>query len=340
MLRRVSVELLAGIICILFMLPTIAPAAGPEITDFNPKKGSRGDNIVIRGKNLVFASLSSNKVKFGSKPADVTMMSEVNEKLVVTVPRGAISAPISLANSNGKTTTQDSFEVIPGQGEIASSGTKIGAGDRVIFKTYMAGFTDPATNKSYYAPPEATAWIDRIEGSKAYVVFTTNWTDDRIGTGKTKKDYDKIAPDGLVQVETEYVIDASKLESGPLAYRGWDYGVLVAPYKYHPQDRTLTGEATLGGYAGYRYSWPGVSITVPVLSAGVGVVNVLKDGTTTDTKSAPSFSISGGAIISLTKTGLFQIGILFGADWAGKGNHYRYEGQPWIAVSFGTNITN
>jgi hypothetical protein len=338
MFKKNCIAMGAGILC---MVSSMASAAGPEIIDFSPKKGSSGDNIVIKGKNLIFANLSSNKIKFGSKPADVSMMSQETGSLVVTVPKGAIPAPISLLNSNGAQAfvTQDAFEVIPGSGEIASSGTKLGVGDRVHFKAYMAGFSDTATNKLHYAPPEATAWIDRIDGSKAYVVFTKNWTDANVGTGVEDADYKKIADGGMVKQQREYSVDVASLRSGPLAYRGFDYGVLLAPYKFHPQDRSLTGEATLGGYLGYRYTWPGVAVTIPVLSAGLGVVNVQKDSTTNETKSSPSFSIAGGAIFSFFKNGLFQLGLLGGADWAGKGSIYKYEGQPWFAVSFGINLT-
>jgi hypothetical protein len=117
-----------------------------------------------------------------------------------------------------------------------------------------------------------------------------------------------------------------------------DYGVLVIPYKFHTSDQSLTGEATLGGFAGYQLTWPGVAIST-VISAGVGVVNLTKqeNGTST-TNNAPSFTAAGGFIISLTKSNLFQIGLLCGLDWAGEGKQYKYEGKPWIAFSFGQTL--
>jgi hypothetical protein len=54
---------------------------------------------------------------------------------------------------------------------------------------------------------------------------------------------------------------------------------------------------------------------------------------------AHGIAAAGGFIVNLTKSGLFQIGLLSGFDWAGKGSQYKYEGKPWISVSFGTNFT-
>lgn len=324
---------------LMLVLIYVAPVLSEElsITDFSPKKGAVGDNIIIYGKGFAFHNLSSNKVKFNNKPADVVFAEST--RIVTTVPKGAIPGAISITNNNnGYTYSKNAFEVVVTSDQIASSGTALGKGDRVILDTYLSGIKNPdVPDNEYYASPDSKIWVSEIDSSgKAHIRFKENWSNKEVGTGKKNDEYDAINKGGLVKPGIEYTIETVKLQHAPVSIQGVDYGVLVVPYKFHFTDQTLTGEATLGGYAGYRYSWPGFALTVPLISAGVGVVNVT---TTGETKSSPSFSLATGTIITLTKNGLFQIGLLGGLDWAGKGNNYKYEGRPWVAVSFGTNIT-
>jgi hypothetical protein len=95
----------------------------------------------------------------------------------------------------------------------------------------------------------------------------------------------------------------------------------------------------VGGYLGWKIDKPGIGIS-GVVSAGVGVVPVTtqQNGVST-TNNAASFTAAAGLIFTLTKAGMFQAGVLIGADWAGKESQYKYEGKPWIAISFGTNLT-
>lgn len=337
MLKNANPYHLIGSLMLVLIL--VAPVFSEEfsITDFSPKKGTEGDNIIIYGKGFAFHNLSSNKVKFNNKPADVVFAESA--RLVTTVPKGAIPGAISISNSkNGITYSKNVFEVVVTSDQIASSGTALGKGDRVILDTYLSGIMNSDfPDEKYYASPESKLWVSEIDSSgKAHIRFKENWSNDKVGTGDTNDKYEANNKGGLVKPGIEYTIEAVKLQHAPVSIQGVDYGVLVVPYKFHFSDQTLTGEATLGGYAGYRFSWPGFALTVPLLSAGVGVVN---ETTTGETKSAPSFSLATGTIITLTKTGLFQIGLLGGVDWAGKGNHYKYEGKPWVAVSFGTNIS-
>lgn len=326
---------------ILLLFASRASSQDLEVYDFKPKKGSVGNNIIIYGKGFAFNNVTSNTVKFGEKRAFVSIVSSDGNQLVATVPQGAITDQIKIINHKVETVSQDVFEVIPTSGQIASSGTAPGPGDRKILKTYLPGFrkTYGSDDSEYYAPPDATLWvISRNDDKTVNVRFTTNWTDDSIGSPATCPE--QPCKGKIVRPDVSYTISSSELQRAAAFNRGWDYGLLAVPYKYHPTDQSLTGEATLGGYAGYQYSWPGVAITIPVFSAGVGVVNVTNDtGKETSSRSAASFTVASGFIINLTKSGLFQIGALYGIDWAGKGNHYKYDGKPWIAISFGTNLS-
>ena len=76
-----------------------------------------------------------------------------------------------------------------------------------------------------------------------------------------------------VSLHKAYSINEENLMQYPVMSYGSEYGVLVAPYKFHLSDNSLTGEATVGGIAGYRFQMAGVAVA-PVVSAGVGVVSV------------------------------------------------------------------
>ena len=341
MLRQIISKINLGFLAIVLITGSVSAslAAGPIITDFTPKKGSAGDNIIIRGNGFIFANLSSNKIAFNGKRGDVSILSEKENQLVVTVPKGTISGRISVDNANGSHTSNNAFEVISTTDQIASSGSLIGKSDRLILETYMSGLTRAGSDDEYYASPESILLVTRIDSGIAYVRFKENWTDNKIGTGKTDRIYAHKCKGGLVKTGVEYAVKATELQNTAALNQGVDYGLLVLPYKYHFTDQSLTGEATLGGYAGYKFSWPGIAISFPVVSAGVGVVNTTQQSGVSTSGTAPSFTFAGGLIINLTKTGLFQIGIIAGADWAGKNSQYKYEGQPWVAVSFGTNFT-
>jgi len=322
-----------------------ALAANPIISGFTPKKGSVGDNVIINGADFIFPNLSSNKVKFNDKPATVTILPS-EKQLVVTVPKGAISGPITITNSYGSVTSTNSFEVISSIDQIASSGSAPGAGDRKELDAFISGFTlaDGSNDIVYYAPPKAILWVDTKKDNDGYVTvhFVCGFLSavcSKTSSGYVKPESGPYKDGNIVDLHVEYKIEASKLQNYPAQSRGMDYGLLVVPYKFHLSDQSLTGEATLGGYAGYQLTWPGIAIST-VLSAGVGVVNLTKQENGISTSdNAASFTAAGGFIINLMKSGLFQIGILCGFDWAGKGSQYKHEGKPWIAISFGTNLT-
>jgi hypothetical protein len=336
-------QLLMFALLIVVCSTTTGLAAGPSISGFTPKKGAVGDNVIINGEGFVFINISSNKVRFSGKRA-IVAVAPTATRLVVTIPDEAISGQITIDNTNGSVTSSDTFEVIAANNQIESSGRAPGPGDRKILNTYMSGFkmTDIANSPEYYASPGSILWVDSKVDDKGTVIvhFAENWTNNRVGAETIDTKYKDKCKGGLVIPRVKYTVKATELQNTAAQSQGPDYGLLVVPFKFHPSDHSLTGEATLGGYAGYQYSWPGIAITVPVVSAGIGVVNITQqNGTTSTSSSAPSLSIAYGIIINLVKSGLFQIGVISGFDWAGKGSQYKYEGKPWISVSFGTNFT-
>ncbi len=216
----------------------------------------------------------------------------------------------------------------------STNGYKPGAGDVRTLTVNVPGFISTgATITSYVAPAKSKLRVDTPErDGKVYVHF------DRIGDGKDSNIGDSSAP--YVEAGKEYIVNSYILRTYPSNGWGQDYGLLVVPYKYHFLDQSLTGAATIGGYFGIRYDSPGLGVAL-VMSAGLAVlpVSTQNDDGTLSTTNVSGFTAAGGIIATLSKAGMFQAGLLVGADWAGKDSQYKYEGQPWVALSFGINLT-
>lgn len=84
------------------------PAGDPSINSINPASGPYGTQVSIDG-NYFAAAAGGNKVEFNGKTATVTTAS-VN-KLVVTVPKGAGTGPVTVT-VNGKTVTGPAFTYV------------------------------------------------------------------------------------------------------------------------------------------------------------------------------------------------------------------------------------
>lgn len=229
--------------------------------------------------------------------------------------------------------------------------TTYGIGDMVMTSVDMPVFraADDNSDTRYNAPRYSTFWIDSAtqvgsgtEASPAWVIHfrcVTNRERRLFGCDKrTLHAGASYRKEERVTEATAYVVEQKYLELYAPRTFGFDYGLLVAPYKFHLDDRALTGEATLGGYVGYRLASPGLAVT-PIVSGGVGVVSVADEQEgETDESNRASLSLATGLITTLSRNGSFQVGLLIGWDWTGD-KAYKYEGEPWIAFSFGTQLT-
>ena len=103
---------------------------GPEMTDFEPKKGWHGDTVRIYGRYFS-NKIMRNEVKFGDRDAQLTSWSD--SLLVAVVPRGISSEKVKITVTvTGKTTTIDDYFQKIGM-EIEDFNPKLGApGDTVI----------------------------------------------------------------------------------------------------------------------------------------------------------------------------------------------------------------
>jgi hypothetical protein len=133
-----------------------------------------------------------------------------------------------------------------------------------------------------------------------------------------------------------YTISKTEFTDSHFTARGITYGMLVIPFKYQlAGDKQFVGNASLGGYLGYRFDFMhkflGVTAT-PIAFMGGSSISV-KDANNTDTKNLAGFSAGLGLIGTLQ--GSFQAGVVLGWDWVGQNEGYQYNGKPWIAMQIG-----
>jgi RHS repeat-associated protein len=81
----------------------------PTLTNFSPSSGRAGTLVTITGTNFDPAA-QDNLVQFGGTPAVVT--SATSAQLVVTVPSGASTAPITVATVGGSAVSTANFQIV------------------------------------------------------------------------------------------------------------------------------------------------------------------------------------------------------------------------------------
>ena len=131
------------------------------------------------------------------------------------------------------------------------------------------------------------------------------------------------------------LLDPEMLRKSPPERFGWTYGTLVVPYKYQVQgDRSLSGGATLGGYAGFRGSPFGGPSLVFMGFAGATKVDVptTRNGQAV-TESVAGLSYGVGLLGSIKDA--FKVGFVIGADRVDNKLGYVNNGKTWISFSLG-----
>jgi opacity protein-like surface antigen len=164
------------------------------------------------------------------------------------------------------------------------------------------------------------------EDSKYYVVRF-------LITNEPKGVTDSVLTSELYLVPREYRgVDVTKIVSktvsGPVS------GPLVVPFKFRLNDRSLTGEATIGYYAGWAMS-AGLRNSyrlpiVPFISGGLSQVNVESVTGESEAKSA----ITWAAGLLIQNWGDLSIGVLYGQDRVGD-QSWKHEGDGWASFNVG-----
>ncbi|QUJ69844.1 hypothetical protein KDD30_16860 (plasmid) [Photobacterium sp. GJ3] len=148
--------------------------------------------------------------------------------------------------------------------------------------------------------------------------------------GKT----DEIKP--VIPVSTKVHLKKSETKIHEADQFGWQYGGLIAPYKYYTSNDDLTGAATIAPYFGWRLNFPSLNFSfTPVLFAGPTMINATKsDGSSTNL-----FGLSSGAGVLMTLHQEFNMGFLLGYDVTSDEEEFENNGRPWISISFGLDFS-
>lgn len=115
----------------------------------------------------------------------------------------------------------------------------------------------------------------------------------------------------------------------------FDHGILVVPFKFRTKDQSLSGQSTLGYYAGAKDTWLMGSGTY-FGSVGLSQVDVPVDAKTTETRTG--LTISAGYIFQSTDG--FQVAFVVGSDRLGgaAGKTWDYEKDIWVSIGLGFNL--
>jgi hypothetical protein len=118
---------------------------------------------------------------------------------------------------------------------------------------------------------------------------------------------------------------------------GLSAGPLVVPFKYRTGDDSISGDATIGMYAGITFE-PSCTKSnwcfriTPLLSVGLSQVSVL-DGANTENKTSATWA--AGFLISNWSD--LNIGVVYGEDRIGDSS-WQHEGDGWLSIMIGWQL--
>ena len=220
---------------------TVTPGiAAPIITEVSPLSGPVGTHVTITGANLAFAT-----VAFNGALAAVT--SDSATQIVVPVPVGATSGPISVTTPGGTTTSTAKFRVIPPAAISGIGLAKTIAGGRVVVSAVHVSEPVPSAttvdlfSSSRVATLPATVTIPANATSAPFTLTTV-----------------------AVSVDTPVTISASFNASGPPAFTDDITVVTLALYSFLVSPGVVTGPTTTYGLIQLNGPAPtgGLSVTV------------------------------------------------------------------------------
>lgn len=144
-----------------------------------------------------------------------------------------------------------------------------------------------------------------------------------------------VKKDQLIAKDVEYVLP-STINGVPISSSttrsGKTSGLLVVPYKYRKDDGAITGEATVGYYAGWE-----TSVGILLFSAGLSQVSIPVSETENENQSA--VTLAAGYLLSNWDS--VDLGLVVGIDHVGgsKGEDWQYEDDPWFSLMIGWNFS-
>lgn len=124
--------------------------------------------------------------------------------------------------------------------------------------------------------------------------------------------------------------------------KGLVSGPMIIPFKWRRSDNSISGEATVGAYAGISFESPTCNGTgafcfqiTPILSAGLSQISIY-DTSSNESETRSGITMAAGLL--LQNWGGTNIGILYGKDRIGD-TSWEYEGDGWWSFSIAWQLT-
>jgi len=157
--------------------------------------------------------------------------------------------------------------------------------------------------------------------------FDPGGEDELISTARFDEEYILAREVGGVPIERSVVRSRGGAVSGPL----------VIPFKYRLDDDSLSGEATIGFYAGYSLE-PKIPFTQtripisPFIAGGLSQISVAEND---ETSNQTGITLAAGILIQ-NWAGV-NIGLVYGQDRIGQ-KDWEHEGKDWVSFMIGWEL--
>ncbi len=147
---------------------------------------------------------------------------------------------------------------------------------------------------------------------------------------------------GLVNTEFEYILHKTyggvKLDkSTSVSWEGAVSGPLVVPFKYRGNDGSLSGESSIGMYAGYGLEpeiWNSFRLPLtPFIAGGLTQISTTNDND--EATNNTGLTVAVGLLIQ--NWGGLNIGLVYGQDRIGK-KDWKHEGRGWTSFMVGWEL--
>ena len=216
---------------LLFSCEKEKAASGPQISGFNPQKGSYNNTVIITGTHFD-SLLNATSVYFNDVPGTVVGVTDTS--ISVSVPLNATTGKLRVSVPSGTAISSDDFMVLPGKwrrkADFPGKGRSIAIGFTIGSKGYLLGGADPGMtlNDFWSYDMESDTWtslpgpgfyledgVAVVINGKAYVGVgvdraiiqggTTAWWqfDPSTGTWMKKKDFPGVARSGAIGFEVD-----------------------------------------------------------------------------------------------------------------------------------------
>jgi len=154
--------------------------------------------------------------------------------------------------------------------------------------------------------------------------------------------YDSYGLTSTARIDEEYKLARNiggtpVANSAQLSLTGPVSGPLIVPFKYRTDDKSLSGEATIGYYAGYRTEMrmPFTDTTVPFSPFIAGGLTQINVSTTGDADNKSGVTLAVGILINNWAN--VNIGFVYGQDRIGDST-WKHEGDGWVSFMIGWDI--